>query len=146
MQNNKNETSKAITQAEISARVSSLFKYIQELNKLKQKTILNVQDYRWQLWCSDLPDDPDNVKLIYQDRTDEDSVVMAEEQNNTLLAVHKEDFQSCPVPPESLTEWLKNDDWKDYRKDVEYFDEKVVTEIDSETEEEYNGPLVKTTF
>ena len=122
--------------SEISTRVSSLFKYIQELNKLKQKTILNIKDYRWQLWCSDLPDDPDNIKLIYQDRTDEDSASMDGEQDNILLAVHKEDFQSCPVPPDSLIEWLKNDGWKDYRHDVEYFEEKIVKEIDPETKEE----------
>lgn len=136
MQNFETEKSKTVTQTEISARVSSLFKYIQELNRLKQKTILNVKDYRWQLWCSDLPNDPDNIKLIYQDRTDDGSSPMDDEQENILLAVHKEDFQSCPVPPESLIEWLKNDGWKDYRHDVEYFEEKVVTEIDSETEEE----------
>jgi hypothetical protein len=51
---------KAISQTEISNRVSSLFKYVQELNKLKQKTILNVKKYRWQLWCSELSADPKN--------------------------------------------------------------------------------------
>ena len=35
----KNDT---LNQDEISNRVLSLFKYIQEINKLKQKTILNV--------------------------------------------------------------------------------------------------------
>jgi len=125
-----------VSRSDISGRVSSLFKYIQELNKLKQKTILNVKDYRWQLWCSDLPNDPDNIKLNYQDRIDEDSAPADGEPDNILLAVHKEDFQSCPMPPETLTDWLKNDRWKDYRNDVEYFDEKVVLKIDPETEEE----------
>lgn len=55
----KNDT---LNQDEISNRVLSLFKYIQEINKLKQKTILNVNDYQKKIWCSELPDDPRNVK------------------------------------------------------------------------------------
>ena len=119
----------------ISTRVSSLFKYIQELNKLKQKTILNVKEYKWQLWCSDLPDDTKNIKLVFQDRTEEENIVADDEQDNILLSVHKEDFEPCPSPSDILVEWLK-DGWKDYRNNIEYYDEKTVKEIDDNTNNE----------
>ena len=123
----KNDT---LNQDEISNRVLSLFKYIQEINKLKQKTILNVNDYQKKIWCSELPDDPRNVKLFYQDRTDDDYSPDDNEGSDILLSVHKEDFESCPTPPEILSEWLKNG-WNDYNEEVDYYDEKIVTDTDS---------------
>ncbi|WP_080656988.1 AAA domain-containing protein [Selenomonas ruminantium] len=127
---------KTESQSIIYNRVSSLFQFIQELNKLKQKTILNVKDYRWHLWCSDLPNDPENIKLFYQDRTsDDENVSVDDEQDNVLLKVHKEDFEPCPAPENILLDWLK-DGWNDFRCDLEYYDEKVVMEIDPDTAEE----------
>lgn len=40
-------------------KVVSLFQFIRELNKLKQKAILNYYDYPWARTVSSLPDDPD---------------------------------------------------------------------------------------
>ena len=33
----------------------SLFEFIKELNKLKQKVVLNIKDYPWHLAISDIP-------------------------------------------------------------------------------------------
>lgn len=33
----------------------SLFEFIKELNKLKQKIVLNIKDYPWHLDISDIP-------------------------------------------------------------------------------------------
>lgn len=133
--NDETIENKVISQTEISNRVSSLFKYIQELNKLKQKTILNVKEYRWQLWCSELPDDPKNIKLIYQDRIEDDNTVVDTERDNNLLSVHKEDFEPCPTPTDILYEWLR-DGWKDYRVDAEYQDKKIIMDRVPDTGEE----------
>ena len=114
-----------IAKDEITNRVSSLFKYIQELNKLKQKTILNVKDYKWKLWCAELPDDFPNVKLNYQDRMADDRLPDDNEWDNVLLTVHKEDFKPCPSPPQDLRSWLKAG-WNDYRNTVAHDEEKRI--------------------
>ena len=50
-----NLTSTDIAQDDNSReKIKSLFKYIQELNKLKRKTVLNVKDYAWCLWIKNL--------------------------------------------------------------------------------------------
>lgn len=126
---------KTESENEIYNRVSSLFHYIQELNKLKQKTILNVKDYRWHLWCSELPNDPENIKLFYQDRTDDEIVSVDDEHDNILLMVHKEDFKPCPAPKAILLDWLK-DGWNDFRSELEFYDEKVMKVLNYDTEEE----------
>lgn len=119
-----------IANDEITNRVSSLFKYIQELNKLKQKTILNVKDYKWKLWCAELPDDYPHVKLNYQDRMADDGLFDDNEWDNVLLTVHKEDFMPCPPPPQELRGWLQAG-WNDYRNTASCDEEKTFIMDDS---------------
>lgn len=97
-------------------KIKSLFKYIQELNKLKRKTVLNVKDYDWYLWLKNLPDDADNIKIFYQDRLENDDI---NEDNNILLSVHKPEFTACPKPDNILYEWLENG-WDDFHQDVKH--------------------------
>ena len=56
---------------DITSRVASLFKYIQELNKLKHKTVLNTNEHRLCLWISELPNDTENIRIYYQDRVED---------------------------------------------------------------------------
>lgn len=91
-------------------KVIALFKFLEELGKLKQKVILNSKDYPWCCFISLFPKDEENIKIYYRDRVnDEDS-----DATNILLAVHKPVFQSCPEPDLILKEWLQ-DGWDDYR-------------------------------
>lgn len=119
---------------EISARVMSLFQYIKELNKLKQKTILNTESYRWCQWVSQLPNDPKHVKIFYQDRVNDlDDIT---DTTNILLSVQKQEFSQCPALPESLTDWIKCG-WDDYNQTVEHYDTLIIktknTEYDEDT-------------
>lgn len=92
-------------------KVVSLFKFIEELNKLKQKVVLNVSDYpRWYS-ISSLPDDPENISVYYRDRVEDED---AENAADVLLSVHKPEFQSCPDPDRSFKKWLELG-WNDYR-------------------------------
>ncbi|MDQ0508386.1 hypothetical protein QO008_000841 [Peptoniphilus ivorii] len=95
-------------------KVLSLFKFIEELNKLKQNLVLNVSQYKWWRPINSFPDDPENIKIYYRDRVDE-----GEEggNNNILFSVHKPEFQICPEPGIKLKEWLEQG-WNDYRKEV----------------------------
>ncbi|MGN0708130.1 MAG: AAA domain-containing protein [Faecalibacterium sp.] len=90
-------------------KVISLFEFIKELNKIKQKVVLNVKDYLWHYSLSALPDDPENIKVSYRDRVEEE----AEDTTDVLLSVRKPEFQSCPEPDALFREWILPgwDDW-----------------------------------
>ena len=87
-------------------KVISLFQFIGELNKLKQRAILNYKDNLYSFEISDLPDDPDNIKIYYRDRAEEGIVEFAEDNNEILLSVHKPEFQKCPNPDLIFRDWL----------------------------------------
>jgi len=92
-------------------KVISLFKFIEELNKLKQKVVLKVSDYPWWRSVDSLPDDPENIRVYYRDRVEEEDV---ENTTDVLLSIHKPEFQSCPDPDPSFENWLEWG-WNDYR-------------------------------
>lgn len=95
------------------SKAIALFQFIKELNKLKQKAILNVKDYLWSFALSNIPDDPDNITVFYRDRVEDESA----DVGSVLLSVHKPEFQSCPEPDEILVQWLKTG-WDNYRLPV----------------------------
>ena len=106
-------------------KVISLFQYIGELNKLRQKVVLNAKGYQWYQPIASFPDDPENIKVYYRDRVQEED---SEQTTDVLLSVHKPEFQNCPEPSEDIIEWLY-DDWGDYRSEV-----KIKKYISSSTE------------
>lgn len=95
-------------------KVVSLFQFIKELNKLKQKTILNYKSYDWSCLLSDIPDD-ENIQINYRDCVNDESGESS--LGNVLLSVHKPEFHSCPEPDKMLLEWL-NPGWNDYRETI----------------------------
>lgn len=106
----KIETTEVRQEITKQEKVLSLFKFIEELNKLKQKVVLRVSDYPWFRPISSLPNDPENIKVYYRDRVEEEDT---ENTTDVLLAVHKPEFQSCPNPDPSLENWLEQG-WNDY--------------------------------
>ena len=82
----------------------SLFEFIRELNKLKQKVVLNMREYLLCRPLSELPVDPEHIHVAYRDRVEEEYPEM--EQSNVLLSVRKPRFEACPVPGENLERWL----------------------------------------
>ena len=102
----------------VQSKTISLFQFIRELNKLKQKNnILNTSDYPWIFSLSDLPDDPDNITLCYCDRVEDDFQSNDSAHSNMLLAVHKPDFQKCPEPNEIFANWLLPG-WDDFHSEL----------------------------
>ena len=92
-------------------KVVSLFNFIKELNKLKQKVVLDVSDYPWWRSVASFPNDEENIRIYYRDRVEDDEVGNAA---NILLSVHKPEFQRCPEPDTMLKEWLEPG-WDNYR-------------------------------
>ena len=99
MEDNRNQVENALSD---QAKVISLFQFIQELNKLKQKAILNVKDYPWSFSLSDLPDDPENISLHFQDRVSDDLDSEKAEDGNLILSVHKPEFRLSALNSTSL--------------------------------------------
>ena len=90
-------------------KVVSLFQYIKELNRIRQKEVKNVREYRWHLMLSDIPGDEKNIKLSYRDRVEEADAI----SDDVILSVHKPEFQKCPEPDKMLKEWLLQG-WDDF--------------------------------
>ena len=63
----------------------SLFSYIRELNKLKQKAILNLSEYSWARTLSSFPNDPENISVFYRDRVAAEDTAST---GNILLVCH----------------------------------------------------------
>lgn len=97
-------------------KVVCLFQFVEELNKLKQKKVLNISDYNWYRTLSGFPNDPENIVLYYQDRVEEDG--LESQSGNILLSVHKPEFSRCPQPDEDLLDWLE-DGWDSFRNKVQ---------------------------
>ena len=103
---------------ETSEKVISLYKFLSEFCKVKQKIITNDRNYLWRCPISSIPNDPDNISILYSDKNTSD-----EEMDNEpayLLKVHKPELSDCPMPPECLKKWLLNDDWKNCKKEVKF--------------------------
>jgi len=85
-------------------RAVSLFEFIRELNKLKQKVVLNMHDYLLCRPLSTLPDDPEHIQVYFRDRVEEDAPEA--DQSDVLLRLRKPEFEPCPPPPPVLDSWL----------------------------------------
>lgn len=118
-------------------KVVSLFQFIRELNKLKQKAIVNYAEYPWARTVSSLPDDPDNISVFYRDRVENDD---SADDGNILLSVRKPEFEKCPLPDSVFAEWLQPG-WDLFKNEPSYFEIKPTvqntgtpSDIDNEAE------------
>lgn len=116
-------------------KVVSLFQFIRELNKLKQKAILNFYDYPWARTVSSLPNDPDNISVFYRDRVENED---ATEGGSVLLSVHKPEFEKCPEPNAIFASWLKPG-WDSFRNEPQCIESRPRNEQSSVTMAAYNS-------
>ena len=104
---------KTLTQQE---KAVSLFEFIRELNKLKQKVVLNMKEYLLCRPVSELPDDPEHIHVFHRDRVEDDA--LDTDQGNVLLSVQKPGFERCPAPDAALEKWLIGG-WDSFRNEVQ---------------------------
>ena len=108
----------------------SLFEFIKELNKLKQKVVLNIKDHLWHFAISDIPVFPEYIKVLYRDRVEEES----ETTDDLLLSIRKPEFEAYPIPDELFADWLA-DGWDDYHTETEVMPEQDVTSENPDKDE-----------
>lgn len=103
---------------DVNEKIISLYKFVSEFCKVKHKIVTNDKSYMWTFQISNIPDDPDNISVLYSDKniSDEESEELLDEPNY-LLKVHKPEFQKCPEPPKELEKWLLNI-WNYHRDEV----------------------------
>lgn len=110
---NKNyQTQRKASEDEIN-KVISLYKYIRDITALRQKTILDTKEYNWSCAFSQIPKDEENVKIFYRDHMQENDM----DFDKALLLVHKPEFTPCPVPDDSIREWLL-DGWDAFENGI----------------------------
>ena len=100
----------------IKDKAIALFQFVKGLNELKQKIVQNVRDYLWYQPLNDLPEDPQNIKVNYRDRVENEDAT----EYKFLLSVHKPDFIKCPQPDRNVLDWLKPG-WDKYDNDVNVY-------------------------
>lgn len=103
----------------VKEKVISLYNFVKELSKLKQKSIINIKDHNWFYDLSKLPNDPENITFNYKVSVEDEYETPDEETSeDVLLSVKKPKFEECPEPNSIFSQWLCSD-WKDYRIDAE---------------------------
>lgn len=91
----------SLTQQE---KAVSLFEFVRELNKLKQKLVLDMREYPLCRPLSELPDDPEHIEVFFRDRVEEENPDA--DPGGILLSVRKPGFDPCPQPAAELERWL----------------------------------------
>ena len=130
MDSSKMENSPVVRNTEEEEKVIKLFEFIMELNKLRNRSVLKISEQPWSLMFSDIPDDPENIKLYYRDRaekededqsdddsTDAGKLSQAESPNDVLMSVHKPELSECPEPDPGFAAYLLPG-WEDYRNEA----------------------------
>lgn len=99
-------------------KIISLYKFIIEFCKSKQKIICNDDDYLWKYQISNVPQDNENISVLYKDKVEVEDEVLDDNSVDYLLKVHKPEFEKCPKPDVSFEKWLVKG-WDSYRNTVQ---------------------------
>lgn len=109
----------------VKEKVVSLYKFIRELNKLKQNLVLNAKDYNWSKCFDEFPKDDRNILFYSQDRFNENS-----EAKWAILEVTKPEFEHCPEPQKCIKGWLSAN-WEVYRKKASFHEIRKIKRSES---------------
>lgn len=100
-------------------KLIQLFKFVQDLYKLRQEIVIDVRKQQWHRFIDDILKDFPTINFNYLDQNDE------EEIEDVILEVRKPEFEDCPQPPASLDGWLE-EGWKDYRRQAVVKEKQII--------------------
>lgn len=95
-------------------KVVSLFKYIKEIYSLKYNVIKNINSQDWHFFIEDIPDDKENIRFNYLDKSSSEEF---EQSENIILNIKKPEFENAPQLPISLKNWVVVG-WEKFMNDV----------------------------
>lgn len=88
-------------------RIGRVFKYLEELNRLKSPPPVHFNEYDWQLWLDELPRHAAigrGADLAYPGARDPETPV---ESGQLLFKVTRPTVSDCPAPGVAIRNWLK---------------------------------------
>ena len=101
-------------------RVISLYEFIKEFSKLKNKSTLNYQSYPFKCELNKFKSNREELYIAdavnYSSSNDSDN-----SKNDAIFYIQRPDYEACPEPKENLLKWIKSG-WHDYRLDAEIYE------------------------
>ena len=88
------------------SRLTQTFKFLKELNELRNPVPRDISDYAKLLRINEWPAHP-FIEVRRGDRTEEDDDESGEAELEPLIRIRRADLTPCPRPPEALDGWLK---------------------------------------
>jgi len=100
------------------AQINSIFNFLKDYNELSNPVITEIDKQKWSLKLSDLPE----IKELW-------SVYHAQDFDGLkILEVRRPVLEPCPIPDESIIEWLDGD-WRKISVKTIQYKEVIVKEI-----------------
>ncbi len=92
-------------------RVTQIFRYLENLNQLRNPAVVQIEEQPWRLWSRDLPDH-ESVALggapVRTQNEEADTGTPPESKSDgLLLRVRRPTLTRIPQPPDALTDWLQ---------------------------------------
>jgi hypothetical protein len=114
----------------IRTKLKQIFKYLQELNNIRNPVKKDISDQPWSLWLNDLQD-YETIELGYIESQNKELQEEDNDQNTSnnyfILKVRRPHLQNCPQPSLELVGWLQNG-WQSIDKKVEVISSKNIEE------------------
>lgn len=105
--------------------IAQLFRYLRELNLLRNPVIRRIDAQPWTQWFHDLPDHPSirvgdhsQIRSSRQDASTGDQAGRETAEDDFVLRVRRPKLTQSPIPHEELTDWLLPG-WQDYRNEIQ---------------------------
>ena len=104
-------------------KVIALLRYIGELYKLKTKTIIDIEQYRWILNIDDIMSNK-HISFCYIDNIeDERDDIQSSKNEEKILSIKKPTFDPCPILPQELSGWIL-EGWDKFNKDFQVLEKR----------------------
>ncbi|MCB9026378.1 MAG: AAA family ATPase [Bdellovibrionaceae bacterium] len=108
-------------------KIRKVFRYIQELTKLRTPPVSDIEKYPWVLKFSNLPLYPTVERFGYADSEE------SNESDNIVLKVRRPKETPCPNPPESIKDWVVGG-WESLNSDAVSLDAKNIIDEEGKTQ------------
>jgi hypothetical protein len=88
------------------SRLTQTFKFLKELNELRNPVPREISGYAKLLWINEWPAHP-FIEVRRGERNEENDDGSGEAELEPLIRIRRANLTPCPKPPEALDGWLK---------------------------------------
>ena len=126
--------------SDVKQSTENLFRFLKEFNKLKIKPRLDISSFEKVLWFYEIPKEKECRSIIH--KMDSEKFNKDSENFDKWIEIKKPKRKSCPIPPEEIKPWLKDDTLSGYTKQPQLFNYIIANrskEINETINEEEKG-------